>query len=127
MLCGPFQGPKATVENPWLRCYQSLICLLYAKMFNLTFTSRKSIIFYYEKITLFLFLPPHKQNLKENVCGFQLFPGFQFRWWCNVVAYPSYFLLCLGPGLAITLFTHAVCFQLFLFLPFFDRSVSESE
>ena len=75
MLCGPFGGPRVSVEKPWLRRYQSLVCVLDDKMLILTFISPQ-LIFLPKKSALFLFSPPHKENFKENTSGFKLFPGF---------------------------------------------------
>ena len=57
--------------------YQSLVCLLYVKMLSLTFTNRELI--FLPKDYAFSVSPTHKQNFKENISGFKLFPGFNFN------------------------------------------------
>ena len=75
--------PKSTTSDAdalplgHLSYYQSLVCLLLVKMLNLTFTSRK-LIFLLEEDYDFSVPPLHKQNFKEDISGFKVFPGFQF-------------------------------------------------
>ena len=74
----PLGGPRATVENPWLRCYQSLVCLLYVKMLNLTFTSRKLLFFVIRRLHFFCFLHSINKILKKTSLDLSSFLGFNF-------------------------------------------------
>ena len=80
MLGDPVEGPRATVEKlktPGLYCYQSLFCLLYLKMLNLTFTSRELTFFAIRRLH---FTSPRPTNkvLKKTSLDLSFFLGFNF-------------------------------------------------
>ena len=78
MLCGAFGGPRASVENPWPRCHQLLVCLLYDKMLILTFVSRKLIFLPQEDCAFFCSTHPPSKILKKTSLDLSSFLGFNF-------------------------------------------------
>ena len=72
------KGHGWEVENLWLRCYQSLVCLSYVKMLNLTFTNSKLILFAIKRLRFFFSPYPTNKILKKTSLDLSSFLGFNF-------------------------------------------------
>ena len=73
-------GPRASVESPWPRCYQSLVCLLYHNSQDTHFDIYKPQVNFFAIRTLRFFCSPHPTStvLKKTSLDLSSFLGFNF-------------------------------------------------